>query len=109
MLIDFGADEHKHYDRYGNFPLHLAVIKGFLKVTNVMLNYKNADVNVFSLNFMTPLHFAAKYGHVEIVTMLLMKGARVNVSNDDGITPLRLALQEGHLAIVTALQEKGAE
>ena len=40
---------------------------------------------------MTALHYAADYGHEEIVELLLAKEADVNAKADDGETPLDTA------------------
>jgi hypothetical protein len=42
----------------------------------------------------TPLHVAAKYGSVQVVTQLLSRGARVNALNQQGHTPLYLAIHQ---------------
>lgn len=39
----------------------------------------------------TPLHFAAEFGHIEFVKLLLEKGADVNGGEETGVTPLALA------------------
>ncbi|KAG1664973.1 hypothetical protein FOA52_001985 [Chlamydomonas sp. UWO 241] len=56
----------------------------------------------------TPLHFAARDGHVECASKLLSSGADVNAVNKNQWTPLHMAADSGHAGICSALLEKGA-
>src|SRR3990167_3744418 len=67
-------------------------------------------------NGMTALHYAALYGHEEIVKLLLAHGASVNpkTTKDQFIekihkdsTPLQLAASHGHFHITLLLLENG--
>ncbi|VDM40703.1 unnamed protein product [Toxocara canis] len=53
-----------------------------------------------------PIHYAADYGHTDIVQYLLSKGADVNVLDVHGITALLAAVFEGHKDIVFLLLSK---
>ncbi len=58
---------------------------------------------------LTPLHYAAGWGHKEIVELLIAEGADVNAMNGAGQTPLHFAAQEGQKEIVELLIAKGAD
>lgn len=57
----------------------------------------------------TALLNAAKYGHKEIVEMLLDKGADVNHKDEDGYTALIIAADFGHKDTVRLLLDRGAD
>ena len=56
-----------------------------------------------------PLHWAASYGHVDCVKLLIEAGANVSVVSDQGVTPLDLAFQSDQVAIVEILKRAGAK
>jgi ankyrin repeat protein len=64
-----------------------------------------ADVNAtcWHMNDMTPLHFACKKGHVQVLNELLDHGADVETKDVFGRTPLHFACLNGHLAVVVEL------
>ena len=58
----------------------------------------------------TPLYFAAKAGHVDLVRLLLEHNADINQARIDcGATPVYLAAQEGHADVVQVLLEHNAD
>ena len=40
---------------------------------------------------MSPLHYAARHNHLDVITLLVEFGADVNIRGDDGLTPLHYA------------------
>jgi tetratricopeptide (TPR) repeat protein len=58
----------------------------------------------------TALHWACKFGHLNIARLLILHGASVNKIDDDGNTPLHLAAGTGgSLPLVRLLLENAAE
>ena len=53
----------------------------------------------------TPLHTAAKFGHVDICRILLENSEDKNPPNINGVTPLHVAAKEGHLEVCKILLE----
>jgi ankyrin repeat protein len=108
LLLSRGADVNATADD-GQTPLCFAVDKGFQAITEVLLANK-AEVNVSDKNMgNTPLHLAAKGGHVKIIPMLLAAGANPNVENKRGRTPLSFAAQSGPLESVKLLLDAKAD
>lgn len=57
-----------------------------------------------------PLHFAAYYGHLNVVKYLIEEThADINIKDDSGRTPMHLAALNGQLYIVKYLIEKEAD
>ena len=54
-------------------------------------------------NGWTPLMFACRHGHDDIVDLLLRAGASANQRAYDGATALYIAAQNGHAAAATRL------
>ena len=88
---------------------HLAVAKLLLE--------KNADLDARDEDHETPLHFASKYGRLDVVLVLIDHGAIIDAENNWGQTPLHLSSEiihySGHRSarlqdIVRLLLDRGA-
>jgi len=55
----------------------------------------------------TPLHLAARHGHLSVMQALLDRGASLEFKDEFGQTALHSAVTEGHLNIVKYLFDKG--
>jgi len=94
--------------------IHDAATRGDLADVKRHLQ-RGADVNATDIAFHTPLHYAAREGHTEIVKLLINSGADMNVVvrrtsfTRHGFTPLHYAAYEGHLDVVKLLVEAGAD
>ena len=74
---------------------------------------RNPGVHLFSdggdgSSGYTPLHYAARNGHAECVTLLLQAGAEVDASTAGGATSLHRAAFAGHERIVALLLRASA-
>lgn len=80
----------------------VATVKSLLK--------GGADVNAALGDGVTGLHWAARQGHEELATTLIVAGANVRATTRFGaITPLHLAAERGSGPIVAALVKAGAD
>jgi ankyrin repeat protein len=57
----------------------------------------------------TPLHYAARDGHLEMVRLLLDAGASIDDRDPNDITPLLLASSNDRVAVAKLLIERGAD
>uniref|UniRef100_A0AAY4A7B2 Ankyrin 3 n=1 Tax=Denticeps clupeoides TaxID=299321 RepID=A0AAY4A7B2_9TELE len=112
----------------GYTPLHLAAREGHKDVVSVLLDHGaclssitkvTKDVNVqifpkFSEKYLqfakgfTPLHVAAKYGKIEVVSLLLQKKASPDTSGKSGLTPLHVAAHYDNQKVALLLLDQGA-
>jgi len=69
---------------------------------------KKIDINAPQPDGAMPLHWAAYWDDLALVTKLIAARANVNAVNDHGVTPLGLACENRNLAIVNALLSAGA-
>jgi ankyrin len=56
----------------------------------------------------TPLHIAAKYGHMKVARQLLAKDADPNVQGKNGLTPLHVATHYNNVNVALLLLESKA-
>ena len=68
----------------------------------------NVDVNGVDEQGNTPIIEAARFGHDDVVTALVMAKADVNAKNDEGKTALMLAAEAGHDETIRILTQAGA-
>lgn len=97
------------FDHGGYTALLLAVANGEFEISKYLLE-KAADPNIANQMGITPLNFAAKYGHEKLCKLLLQFGAKVNLGTHLGnVTPLMKAAEQGHGNIIKILLENGAD
>ncbi|XP_053607301.1 ankyrin repeat domain-containing protein 27-like [Plodia interpunctella] len=67
------------------------------------------DVNSSDSHGFTPLHFAARYGLVDLCNILILNKADVNYVNKKGQTPLHLAALNNKTLVIRTLLDNGAK
>ena len=70
---------------------------------------EGADVNSRDRHSQTALMLAAKFGHLDVVRVLIARGAELNRSAKYHLTALMIAVIRSHAEIVRALVEAGAD
>jgi hypothetical protein len=95
----------------GRTQLHHCVENGLTTSVKRLLSIRNINVNVKDdVSGSTPLHWAARNGHIEIARLLLQNGADVNAKDTSwDRTPLHWAAIHGHVDILHLLVENGAD
>ncbi|TMW57998.1 hypothetical protein Poli38472_013472 [Pythium oligandrum] len=111
-LVEQGVDINTRWRLSGNqSALHYAAGQGSMEMVNTLLA-SGANVATLDANESTPLHEAARCGHLGVVKALIAQpGGLVNVSavDRDGATPLHLAAYGGHLDVMEVLLANGAD
>jgi len=109
----FDMSGRKVYARVA--AIHIAAYNGNSGVVKLSCQEYGVDVNCNNSETLeeepkkgiTPLQWAARIGHTEIVKALLDNKADVNVSRTtDGVTPLYIAAHRGHTELVKMLLAK---
>lgn len=107
VLIKHGVNPSV-LNKEGLAAIHLAAQDDKANVIEVMAQL-NCDINIPTRDDqLTPLHIAAKQGHVESIKQLHVEGAYLDAVSIYGETPLHLAIQSGHLPVINELIERGA-
>lgn len=114
MFHEINTDLIQMYQRSSNedHPLHDAVNTGNTSLLSQLIDLEKKakrSIDVPGLYMMTPLHRAARIGHIESVNLLVNAGASVNLSDIDGQTPIFHAIEKNHQEIVMILIAAGAD
>lgn len=106
-MLKFGLNADTP-DKEGHTPLTLSLINKQRGAAQVLIR-RGADVNAHAADYITPLHFAAHQGDIELVKMLASYGANLDtVIVNNGYTPLHWAVIQGHANVVEFLVQSGA-
>jgi serine/threonine-protein phosphatase 6 regulatory ankyrin repeat subunit B len=88
--------------------LRTAVLKNDIATTEFLLAANTNPNQEDNTTGCTLLHFASRFGFLEIVTLLLQHGVDVHQDNKFGFTALHYAADNNHKAIVELLLQYGA-
>ena len=69
---------------------------------------EGANVNAVDTDGWTPVHWAARWGHIESLRVLIQECADVNIQNKKGESPLHLAAENGYVECLHELIKSGA-
>ena len=90
-------------DECNNTLFHYAALHGHLDIIRMLINF-GCDASIKGWRGWTPLHFACKGGHSNVVQMLLSKRSYNLMSVDDnGNLPIHIAATFGHWDIIQML------
>lgn len=97
-------------DMFGMTPLISACGEGHLGVVRMLAQHlEEVGLDGRDDDGMEPLHYAAEFGHEDVVTFLLGKGAPANNMSNNGKTPFMLASRGGHAGVAQLLLEHVGE
>lgn len=94
-LVRNGANVLLKNDDCQETALYHAAMRGFDPDCVTFLIENGADVNCVNNFGRTPLHTAAKHGHMRVAEILIEHGAKVNAADMRGVTPLDCAVTFG--------------
>ncbi len=93
----------------GRLPAHGAAAVGNQALLRIFL-VAGADPNARNATGETPLHLAARHGHLAVVRELIERGAKVNESTRfTHATPLLYAAEQGRKSVIRLLLASGAK
>ncbi|KAK7896856.1 hypothetical protein WMY93_022181 [Mugilogobius chulae] len=95
-------------DRLGAQPVHQVAVTGQNEALGFLVKELKVNVNKSATNLkLTPLHYAAKEGHVSTILMLKELGADLQIQDAKGRTALHMASIGQHAEAVTTLLQMG--
>ncbi|XP_046560342.1 ankyrin repeat domain-containing protein 29-like [Haliotis rubra] len=99
LLVRQGCDLSLTDDD-GNTVLHVASIKGHLKIVRYILSKKTVDVNITGHCNRTAVMAAARFGHRKVFDVLVRNGSNLSTVDSDANNILHIACIGGHVKIV---------
>lgn len=111
-LLDRGAPLHKDVT-VGQSPLFYAIYGNHVEMVRMLLKKGIKAKGAESASGLpsaskTPLHLAARRGHLEICRLLVDSGADVNAETTEGVRPLFESLLSGNPEVVRFLLDRDA-
>ncbi|RPA72062.1 ankyrin [Ascobolus immersus RN42] len=96
-------------DGGGNLSIHLAALKGYDDVIEILLGCSGLDMEARTAGGATALYLAAEAGHLSTVKLLVSRGVKVDAAHSKKReTPLFTATRYGHHDIVEFLLDHQA-
>ncbi|XP_069085010.1 ankyrin repeat, SAM and basic leucine zipper domain-containing protein 1 [Pleurodeles waltl] len=111
LLLDRGANASFDKEK---FTILMAACtarsseESILKCVELLLS-RNANPNAACRKKMTPIMFAAREGHSQVIALLVAHAAEINLQDENGYTALTWAARQGHKSAVLKLLELGAD
>ncbi len=108
-LVDSGQTDPHKPDSENVYLLHWAAINNRLEIAKYLLSLGcNVDQVGGELES-TPLNWAARSGHVQMVILLMQHGANPRMFDIEGFSTLHLATMFAHSNVVAYLLVKGID
>ena len=108
LLLDKGQANPNLKRKHGlNYPLIVASAYGNNAIVELLLLRRDGciqcDVNKMNNRGEMSMHYAAREGHIGVLTTLMRYNAKIDEPNKQGDTPLLLAVQNDHIQVVSKL------
>ena len=109
-LCQAGVFAEFQIGRFGEQLIHMVCQLGDLEGARILHQHGRADLNVPSRSVLTPLHYAARNGHDQVVRWLCeQQGVTVDCTCPLGSTPLVVAVSNGYVDTAKVLLDFGAD
>ena len=107
-LLSHGASTEFSEPRYGRGLLHMAAIRGFRDVADLMISH-GANIKALDRSGKTPLIYAAQYGNRDVAEHLIERGAAppANAAADYGKPPATADEVDSGEALIWYLNHRG--
>lgn len=110
LLLEFKPNVELESRTSGSTPLEAAAAAGEALIVELLLAHKAKTERTGSSSAsMSPIHLAARNGHLEVLRLLLVKGANPDLMTKDGNTALHLAVSERRRDCARLLLASGAK
>ncbi|XP_063782862.1 ankyrin repeat domain-containing protein 16 isoform X2 [Pseudophryne corroboree] len=108
LLIETKKVCHTAMDKMGAQALHRAAVTGKYQSLQYLVSQLGVNVNETATPvLLSPLHYAAKEGHVRSISVLLSLGADLKYQDAKGRSALHMASSGQHAECVTFLLKSG--
>jgi hypothetical protein len=108
-LVVFAIAVASVFKREGMSPLHRAVQVNSPIALRSFLFFGTNPNSADKASGDTPLHYAARQGRADMVSILLNRKAGVDTPNNSGETPLHIASYAGNTPVVQLLVDAGTD
>lgn len=108
MLLSAGADVNRKNVSDGSTPLLYAAMWGYEDSVRALLAVTDIQVDIPNNTKCTPLHHAARSGHLKCLELLIHAGADIHTVSIHGETPLQAAENNKKEACAALLRSVGA-
>ncbi|KAH6699782.1 ankyrin repeat-containing domain protein [Leptodontidium sp. MPI-SDFR-AT-0119] len=107
-IYGFAGQQVKSLDSVPQ-PLYYTAQLGHLQLCQWLLDERGCDVNAVRGKFGQAIQIAARFGHKDVVELLLDRGAHVDRHCGEHGYPLQAAAYGGHVEVIKLLLDRGAE
>lgn len=108
LLLKHGSNTNIQ-DQFGDTPLMLATLRGYLRLVKALLKIHMCDVHATGPEKDTAMHYASRHGRPDCVRLLKNHGADLEYQNMWGLTPLLVAAMHGNPRTAIELMTMGAD
>eukprot|EP00002_Diphylleia_rotans_P039750 TRINITY_DN9294_c0_g1_i1.p1 TRINITY_DN9294_c0_g1~~TRINITY_DN9294_c0_g1_i1.p1 ORF type:complete len:1056 (+),score=235.02 TRINITY_DN9294_c0_g1_i1:54-3221(+) len=108
LLMQHRVDVNAHIGIHRETPLIFASRYGRHECVRMLCQSPEVDVNTSDASGMSAMAYAAQFGQLSVMQVLLEFGADINRKDDRGDTPLSVSAYHGRIDSLRFLVERGA-